>query len=201
MGDDEDEEMEVERFGDGRDDDSSDDETGRRNRRGDEGDEMDDEEFGDFAMPEVADAAIRGTSSSSSGGMVSGIDPAREVILVKPMPVHPTPVKSGFSSLWPFSGLRKEEGEVNASSNANAAGGTAATAESGASGGAAYAITEEPVEVGREEEQEPVVIGEDGKKIDRAVEAKRRTSIEDPDEDEEVVGGEEIVVQRGAGGR
>jgi hypothetical protein len=40
-----------------------------------------------------------------------------------------------------------------------------------------------------EGQEEPDVRGEDGNKIDRAVEAKSRTSIEDPDDDGEVLVG------------
>jgi SIT4-associating protein SAP185/190 len=125
--------------------------------------------------------------------MVSGIDPAREAILVKPMAVHPTPLKSSvspFSSLWPFSsqgfGSRDKKEETE----------TAAPAEGGASAEMGIGgITEEPVELSAEEE---AMISEDGKKINRAVEAKRRTSIEDPDEDEVDVG-EEIIVRKASG--
>ncbi|KAL2187814.1 hypothetical protein L209DRAFT_753952 [Thermothelomyces heterothallicus CBS 203.75] len=183
--------MEIERFGDGRDDDSSDEESGRRLA---DDDYIEDEEFGDFAMPEVEE---RTTSST-----VSGIDPFRKSILHKPTAVHPTAstIKSSgispFSSLWPFS-REKKEGEEAATvttksqeSNASAPAGSA----QGNGGG----ITEEPVELAEEEEEKEAVIGEDGKKIDRAVEATRRTSIEDPDEDEVDVG-EEMIVHRGAG--
>lgn len=42
------------------------------------------------------------------------------------------------------------------------------------------------------------MLSEDGTKIDRAVQAKRRTSIEDPDDsDDDVEAGEEIIVGRG----
>ncbi|VBB81106.1 Putative protein of unknown function [Podospora comata] len=171
------ENQEKERFGDGRDDtDDSDDAVHE--------DDMDDEEFGDFAMPEV----------QSSGAMPSGIDPAREKILVKPMALHPSAAKSSFGSLWPFGGQgfgankekekeqeKKTEGEQGASTSSSSS--------------PTNAITEEPVELGKEEDEG--VIGEDGQKINRAVEAKRRTSIEDPDDDD--VGGEEIIVHKGPG--
>lgn len=171
------ENQEKERFGDGRDDtDDSDDAVHE--------DDIDDEEFGDFAMPEV----------QSSGAIVSGIDPAREKILVKPMALHPSAAKSSFGSLWPFGGQgfgankekekeqeKKTEGEQGASTSSSSS--------------PANAITEEPVELGKEEDEG--VIGEDGQKINRAVEAKRRTSIEDPDDDD--VGGEEIIVHKGQG--
>ncbi|KAK3988852.1 hypothetical protein QBC44DRAFT_205771, partial [Cladorrhinum sp. PSN332] len=169
-----DETQELERFGDGRDD------TDDSDNPVDE-DDIEDEEFGDFAMPEV-------------GGTISGIDPAREKILVKPLPVHPTPVKSSFGSLWPFStqgfGVSKDKKEETLAETSS----TSAAASSGAAdvSSTTISITEEPVELTKEEDDG--VIGEDGKKINRAVEAKRRTSIEDPDED-----GEEILVHRGAG--
>ncbi|KAH6616087.1 SIT4 phosphatase-associated protein-domain-containing protein [Chaetomium sp. MPI-SDFR-AT-0129] len=168
---------EIERFGDGRDDDSSDDEGGRR-LTGEE-DDIEDEEFGDFAMPEVEERVT-----------VSGIDPARESILVKPMALHPTAsnIKTGgispFSSLWPFS--REKKDDESSSAAAQGDGSNASTPTGPAP------ISEEPVELTKEEE---AMISEDGKKIDRAVEAKRRTSIEDPDEDEVDVG-EEIIVHR-----
>ncbi|KAH6845605.1 SIT4 phosphatase-associated protein-domain-containing protein [Chaetomium sp. MPI-CAGE-AT-0009] len=173
---------EMERFGDGRDDDSSDEEGGRRLA---EVDDVEDEEFGDFAMPEVEDRVA-----------ASGIDPARESILVKPMALHPTTTTlksstiSPFSSLWPFS-REKKEGELAS----QAGGSNTSTPTAGDTG--AEGITEEPVELTREEE---AMISEDGKKIDRAVEATARTSIEDPDDDEVDVG-EEIIVRRAAGVR
>ena len=174
--------VEVERFGDGRDDDSSDEEGGSRRINLDEEEDGEDEEFGDFAMPEVEE---RGHTAAG----VSGIDPARESVLVKPTALHPSVLKSSaispFSSLWPFSTREKSGGEAGAEGSAGAA------SSSGH-------ITEEPVELTREEEE--AMISEDGKRIDRAVEATRRTSIEDPDEDEVDVG-EEVVVRRGAGGR
>jgi SIT4-associating protein SAP185/190 len=54
-------------------------------------------------------------------------------------------------------------------------------------------ITEEPLELGRGETAGENVLDEDGKKVERAVEAKRRTSIEDPDDDDEG----EVIVGRG----
>ncbi|KAK0669888.1 SIT4 phosphatase-associated protein-domain-containing protein [Cercophora samala] len=166
--------QEKERFGDGRDD--SDDSDDRVNEE-----DMDDEEFGDFAMPEV----------QSSGAMVSGIDPAREKILVKPMALHPSAAKSSFGSLWPFGGQgfganKDKEKEQEKKTEVD---------QGASSSSSANAITEEPVELGKEEDEG--VIGEDGQKINRAVEAKRRTSIEEPDDDD--VGGEEIIVHKGPG--
>ncbi|KAL2021854.1 hypothetical protein VTK56DRAFT_6449 [Thermocarpiscus australiensis] len=181
-----DEGQEVERFGDGRDD--SDDSDGP-------GDEIEDEEFGDFAMPEL-EGKTGADASATAEGMASGIDPAREKVLLKPLAVHPAPLKSSvspFSSLWPFSsqgfGSREKREE------ADKAGETRLAEEVGSGDVAGGGITEEPVELSREEGD---MIGEDGKRIDRAVEAKRRTSIEDPDEDELDVG-EEIIVHRAPG--
>lgn len=168
----------TEKFGDGRDDSDSDD-------AGDVGEDIEDEEFGDFAMPEVE------KGGSGPGGMVSGIDPAREKILVKPLPVHPSSIKTAsgaFGSLWPFStqpfGAKKDEAT---SPSGEKAGGT----ENGG-------VSEKSVGEGAGKFEEDV-IGEDGQKIDRAVEAKSRTSIEDPDEDEVVVSKEAIVGQPSTG--
>lgn len=179
----------VERFGDGRDDSEESDE-----EREVDDDDVDDEEFGDFAMPE----ADGGRGSRSDAGIVTGIDPAREKVLLKPLPVHPAANKSGgspFGSLWPFStqafgtGTKDkekaddEEGEVVANTEgANAADGEKADT--------APVISAEPLPL----DADDAVVGEDGKKIDRAVEAKRRTSIEDPDEDDVV---QESMVGRG----
>ncbi|KAK4101222.1 SAPS-domain-containing protein [Parathielavia hyrcaniae] len=184
---------EVERFGDGRDDDSSDDEGGRRLAGEDDEDIVEDEEFGDFAMPEVEDRVGGG------GGGVSGIDPARHSVLHKPMPVHPmstTGLKgttiSPFSGLWPFSRDNRKEDDVSSSAQGDGSNSSTPTGPSSGTG-----FTEEPVELTHEEE---AMLSEDGKRIDRAVEAKRRTSIEDPDEDEVDVG-EEIIVHRAPGVR
>ncbi|KAL2161753.1 hypothetical protein VTH06DRAFT_7535 [Thermothelomyces fergusii] len=179
-------EMEIERFGDGRDDDSSDEESGRR--LGDD-DYIEDEEFGDFAMPEVEERAARST--------VSGIDPSRESIIHKPTAIYPTAltIKSSgigpFSSLWPFS-REKKEGEEAATAKREE---WDANAAAGSTRGSGAGSTDEPAGLAKEEK---AVVGEDGKRIDRAVQATRRTSIEDPDE-EEVDVGEEIMVHRGPG--
>ncbi len=175
----------MERFGDGRD--SSDESNGP----GDEEDEVDedieDEEFGDFAMPEVEGNRDDGRSDEP----VTGIDPAREKILLKPLPVHPTTSKTGvspFGSLWPFSsqgfGGKEKKDEKEASGSERPA---AAHAADGSN--EEKAVSEDPVEI----EDPEAVVGEDGHKIDRAMEAKRRTSIEDPDEDDVDIG-EEIIV-------
>jgi SIT4-associating protein SAP185/190 len=183
----------TERFGDGRDDDSEDSE-------GDADEVMDDEEFGDFAMPEVSAAPGEGASAPPAGSGraegatdtssgVTGIDPAREKVLVKPLPLHPAANKtsaSPFGSLWPFStqgfSMGGKEKEKDAPSSSKELTSTKNEPE----------ITEEPLEL----EAGEGVLSEDGKKIDRAVEAKRRTSIEDPDDDDVDVG-EEIIVGRG----
>jgi SIT4-associating protein SAP185/190 len=104
------------------------------------------------------------------------------------MPLHPASNKSNtspFGSLWPFSGQgfgisgkdkETEDGQSQSSGD-----------------NAADEITEEPLEL----EASEGMLSEDGKKIDRAVQAKRRTSIEDPDDDDDVEAGEEIFVGRG----
>jgi SIT4-associating protein SAP185/190 len=177
----------TEKFGDGRDDSDS---------EGDGDEIMDDEEFGDFAMPEVGgsagDISPNQTSGSGSAGErtnvgsgATDIDPTREKVLVKPLPLHPAANKtsaSPFGSLWPFStqgfGMSGKEKETSSSKEAPASN--------------EPEITEEPLEL----EAGEGVLDEDGKRIDRAIEAKRRTSIEDPDEDDVDVG-EEIIVGRG----
>jgi SIT4-associating protein SAP185/190 len=181
----------LERFGDGRDDSDESDE-----EREVDDDDVDDEEFGDFAMPE-ADA---GRGARHDAGTITGIDPAREKVLLKPLPVHPASNKSGgspFGSLWPFSTQafgagskdkgREEEDEEEEVAGANDDGKRAVGEEPDV----VPEISAEPLELGPDE----TVVGEDGKKIDRAVEAKRRTSIEDPDEDD--IGLKEVVVGRG----
>lgn len=196
-----------EKFGDGRDDDSDSD-----NAAGEDADDvMDDEEFGDFAMPEV-DAAGRqqggapqgetaffpqskkkphaepnskdseNTSATTSG--VTGIDPAREKVLVKPLPLHPSsssnkPSASPFGSLWPFSA----QGFSMAGKDKEKDGKQSDTPSSS---------TDEPVEL----EASEGMLSEDGKKIDRTVEARRRTSIEDPDDDDDDDAAE-IIIGRG----
>ncbi|KAK0713255.1 hypothetical protein B0T26DRAFT_607988, partial [Lasiosphaeria miniovina] len=191
---------ETERFGDGRDD--SDESDGPGDEEDEVDDEIEDEEFGDFAMPEVVEGghvpAVPTPPTSGSSDLVSGIDPARERILVKPLPVHPNSLKSSvspFGSLWPFSsqgfGLKDKKDETEAVSGDSAKDGVLA-APTANDAAAVDKITEEPVELGADEG----VVDEDGKKIDRAIEAKRRTSIEDPDDDDDdqVDVGEEIIV-------
>ncbi|KAK3348852.1 hypothetical protein B0T25DRAFT_230598 [Lasiosphaeria hispida] len=176
----------TERFGDGRDD--SDDSDGPGDEEDDVEEDIEDEEFGDFAMPEVGK-----DGNATSGGLITGIDPAREKILLKPLPVHPSSIKSSvspFSSLWPFStqsfGSKekdaKEDNQVSAADKV-------LDLEKTTSG---EKTAEVPIKL---DDIEDVVVGEDGKKIDRAIEAKRRTSIEDPDDDEVDVG-EEIIAGR-----
>ncbi|KAL2118763.1 hypothetical protein VTJ04DRAFT_5722 [Mycothermus thermophilus] len=194
LGRDDTDEVEVERFGDGRDDDSSDEEGGRR--LGDV-DDIEDEEFGDFAMPEVEERVSTVTSSA--------VDPGRETILIKPMPLHPSSSAlkgasiSPFSSLWPFSREKKDEEPTASSGEGSSSTGSQPTTglSTGTAGSAAHAvvITEEPVELTHEEE---AMLSEDGKLINRAVEAKRRTSIDDPDAEDV---GEEIIVHRATGAR
>ncbi|KAK0724344.1 hypothetical protein B0H67DRAFT_598018 [Lasiosphaeris hirsuta] len=167
----------TERFGDGRDD--SDDSDGPGDEEDDVEEDIEDEEFGDFAMPEVGSK----DGNATSGGLVTGIDPAREKILLKPLPVHPSSIKSSvspFSSLWPFStqSFGSKEKDVKEDNHVSAAD-KALDLEKTIPGEEKTA--EMPI---KPDDVEEVVVGEDGKKIDRAIEAKRRTSIEDPDDDE-----------------
>lgn len=190
-------EKETERFGDGRDD-----ETDSDDPAADEEEDIEDEEFGDFAMPETAQA--------STGRMVSGIDPAREKLLLKPLPVHPSPggaaklggATSPFGSLWPFSSATTAK-----DTNATPISSEQPSEKTEPTGAASeqVPITEEPIDLAdirADDEGVAVIVGEDGQKINRAVEATRRTSIEDPDDDEDVVdkvGGDEIIVGRPSG--
>lgn len=185
-----------ETFGDGRDSDSDHEDEARGAGN------SSDEEFGDFAMPESS-----GTSNEAGG---SSIDAEREKVLVKPLPVHPSGgggTKGGnFLGLWPFA---KKDKDTNSSSakeevqTEKKEGGNEGTAA------AAAAETEKPIEaqaagdpVKDEGEKEPaaeegenkadggerpVVLSEDGEKVQPTVEAKRRTSIEEPDDGDEVV--------------
>jgi hypothetical protein len=124
----------------------------------DEDEEEEDEEFGDFAMPEVESAP---TASRN------------EKVLLKPLPVHPPSAgttggpggKSALSNLWAFT-----------------------------SQGFGTGAKDEPSrDKERERERNTTGARDEGQEkggeesVARAVEAKRRTSIEDPDEDEEVV--------------
>ncbi|KAM7184260.1 hypothetical protein V8F33_013074 [Rhypophila sp. PSN 637] len=183
-------EKEPERFGDGRDDDTDSEDDAVD-------DDIEDEEFGDFAMPEA--------NQGSSTGMVTGIDPSRERLLLKPLPVHPSPGGAGklssaaspFTSLWPFSTTVKDTTAAPPSHTEQ----QPTSSEKSSPGGDATestAISDEPVDLADmradDDEGAAVVVGEDGQKINRAVEATRRTSIEDPDD-----GGEEIVVGRPSG--
>ncbi|OIW25609.1 hypothetical protein CONLIGDRAFT_501143 [Coniochaeta ligniaria NRRL 30616] len=171
-----------ERFGDGRDDDSDDSE-------GEGEDVGDDEEFGDFAMPEVAAAdGAAGAGAGAEGKAEGGVEREKEVL--KPLPLHPAPGRSSaspFGSLWPFSsqgfggitgGAKEKEKERDEGVKGKEAG--------------EPEITEEPLELGGEAGEGEGVLDEDGKKVERAVEATRRTSIEDPDDEE----AEEVVVGR-----
>lgn len=183
-----------ETFGDGRDSTDSEDEA---EGQGGDGGNSSDEEFGDFAMPESSETA------TEAGGATSGFDAEREKVLVKPMPVHPPGGggnKGNFLGLWPFAKKDKDNSPTK-----EAAGADEKTAD-------AAATSEKPVEAqaadeAAQEEKEkdagankddvkedektkaepPVVLSEDGEKVQPAVEAKRRTSIEEPDEGDEVV--------------
>ena len=149
-----------ERFGDGRDDSDED---------GGSGTNSEDEEFGDFAMPE-GEGSKEKSGEGESRGDRSSLDEDRDQVLLKPLPVHPPPgsgKSTAFSSLWPF-------GNQVFSSKDKDRGDDKSEGEKGS------------VEKGDEAEtvDDPNIVSEDGKKVERAVEARRRTSIEDPDDDE-----------------
>jgi hypothetical protein len=86
----------------------------------------------------------------------------KESVIVKPLPVHPpsqNQKSSAFTSLWPFGSKEKDKDKQKSKEGSES--------EQG----------EEP----------PDVRGEDGEKIRSTHEAARRTSIEDPDDEEVVV--------------
>jgi hypothetical protein len=91
----------------------------------------------------------------------------KDNVIVKPLPVHPpqNQKSSGFTSLWPFSGQpfgsKEKEKERDKSPK-----------------------TDEPRS---ERSGTDEITGENGEKIRSTHEAARRTSIEDPDEEEVVV--------------
>lgn len=155
-----------EKFGDGRDSSDSEDEEPQPTGDGNSSDE----EFGDFAMPE-------NSASTSAGG--SGFDAEREKILVKPLPVHPPGGggNKGLMGLWPFT-KKDKEGDKEGEAGAQAESEKAAEQGEGATEG-------EEKRQGAEEA--PVVLSEDGEKVQGTVEATRRTSIEEADEGDEVV--------------
>ncbi|CAN8104410.1 unnamed protein product [Discula destructiva] len=194
------EELGNEKFGDGRD--SSDDEDAGAgagvgagaNSSGEE------EEFGDFAVPEAGDAAGSGPD---------------ERVLVKPLPVHPLGSSGGGATgggnkglmgMWPFTKKDKEKAEGESSSPEpssevveDAAAADDAEKAPVAAAGEDDEILSSTQEKGTADDGEapdattetlPVVLSEDGEKVQPTVEAKRRTSIEEPDEGEE----DEVVV-------
>ncbi|KAH6695732.1 SIT4 phosphatase-associated protein-domain-containing protein [Plectosphaerella plurivora] len=141
----------------------------------DNGDE-DDEEFGDFAMPEAEPAP--------------GTDP-NDRVLLKPLAVHPGGAgqgKTGFSGLWPFGAKDAQDNSTAGSPDAPKPLDVITLDEKDSS-----ATNEPAVEAAAKDEAATLPAAPDAptkeepEKIQAAVEAKRRTSIEDPDEDEVVV--------------
>lgn len=187
-----------ETFGDGRD--SSDSEGEVEAQAGDGGNSSD-EEFGDFAMPETSG------STAEAGGAASGFDAEREKVLVKPMPVHPPGGgggggnKGNFLGLWPFakkdkdSSPTKDEAGAEKEKTADAAAASEKPVEAQAADEAAKEDQEKGAagekdgvtEDEKAKDEPPVVLSEDGEKVQPTTEAKRRTSIEEPDEGDEVV--------------
>lgn len=143
----------------------------------DNGDE-DDEEFGDFAMPEAEPAP--------------GTDP-NDRVLLKPLALHPGGAgqgKIGFSGLWPFGAKDAQDNNTGASADAPKSLDVITLDEKEPS------ATNEPEAAETTAKDETTTLPaapdapvkeEEPEKIQAAVEAKRRTSIEDPDEDEVVV--------------
>ncbi|KAI7783542.1 hypothetical protein LA080_011671 [Diaporthe eres] len=184
-----------ETFGDGRDSTDSEDEA---EGQGGDGGNSSDEEFGDFAMPESS-----GTAAEAGGG-TSGFDAEREKVLVKPMPVHPPGGggnKGNFLGLWPFakkdkdSSPTKEEAGAEKEKTADAAATSEKPVEVQAADEAAQEEKEKEAAADKDgvkedektKDEPPVVLSEDGEKVQPTIEAKRRTSIEEPDEGDEVV--------------
>ncbi|KKY31850.1 hypothetical protein UCDDA912_g08139 [Diaporthe ampelina] len=185
-----------ETFGDGRDSTDSEDEADGQGGDGGEGGNSSDEEFGDFAMPESS-----GTAGEAVGA-TSGFDAEREKVLVKPMPVHPPGGggnKGNFLGLWPFakkdkdSSPTKEDAGAEKEKTAEAEATPEKPIEAQAADEAAKEEKDATADKDGEKEDDkaqaepPVVLSEDGEKVQPAVEAKRRTSIEEPDEGDEVV--------------
>lgn len=84
----------------------------------------------------------------------------KEGVIVKPLPVHPPSQNqktSAFTSLWPFGSKEKDKQKIKEG------------------------------ETPEKAEEAGEITGEDGEKIKSTHEATRRTSIEDPDDEEVVV--------------
>lgn len=119
-----------------------------------------DEEFGEFAMPE-GEGEAKGAGGRSGSGEGQGAGEGSPLKVVKPLAVHPVAGKSGFGSLWPFNtqhfGARETRGEEGEKSDKGK------EEEKGAEGS-------------KQEEK-------DGEGISRTVEAKKRTSLDDGDDE------------------
>ncbi|ROT38302.1 SAPS-domain-containing protein [Sodiomyces alkalinus F11] len=172
----------TDRFGGGGDSDSDQDDA-----------EDEDDEFGDFTMPEAEPAP--------------GTDPT-EKVLFRPLAVHPPAAGSSsgypktFTGLWPF-GPKEEKTEAQVKDEDEDKGkgkgrdnGKGKETEGG-NGGEEEEEEEEKKKRAEEEDKSsssvsapaasPGAEEEGDEKVQAAVEAKRRTSIEDPEEDEIVV--------------
>lgn len=164
--------LSSEKFGDGRDSSDSEDE----GAAGGGGGNSSDEEFGDFAMPD---------NSTTAGGSGSGIDADREKVLLKPLPVHPPGGgnNKGLMGLWPFTKKGKEGGDKEGEEGEEGVEGDTEKAAGGIDKESGAGERKKD----KESEDGPVVLSEDGEKVQATVEATRRTSIEEPDEGDEVV--------------
>ncbi|KAI5920856.1 SAPS-domain-containing protein [Camillea tinctor] len=97
-------------------------------------------------------------------------DSKNNSVIVKPLPVHPPSQhqkSSAFTSLWPFGSKDKDKDKEKEKEKQRGKEGDEAAAD----------VPDMPGEI----------TGDDGKKIKSTHEAARRTSIEDPDEEEVVV--------------
>lgn len=123
-----------------------------------------DQEDRDDDDEEFGDFAMPEVSEKQSG------EPAN--VIVKPLPVHPptSGSKGGFTSLWPFGSKDKDKQQ-----------------DKGKDKDTKSSADVDPEKVVHVED----LVDDDGKKIAAAHEAKARTSIEDPDEEE----GDQVVVK------
>ncbi len=154
----------------------------------------DDEEFGDFAMPESSNDGSGETSlSTAPGNSGSGVqfdsENYQETVLFKPLALHPpapsAPVLSsssiGGGSLWRlgFLGSASTTGVANSTPT-----GVSDSNDDAKEKGDALPT---PVMPTPDADDALEVLDEDGQRVVRVTEAKRRTSLEDADEDEVVV--------------
>ncbi|PSR99259.1 hypothetical protein BD289DRAFT_479634 [Coniella lustricola] len=188
---------EHEKFGDGRDS-SSDEEMNDADVGGGDGgrdggnSSEEDEEFGDFALPEGQGDDGSGNTEDENSNM-----------LVKPLPLHPSggataavsgsgtaSGNKGLMGLWPFTKKDKDASTGNTSvspTEVEKVGGSGETGEAGEESAEKADATAAAAAATADDKTSHVVLSEDGEKVQGTVEAKRRTSIEEPDEGEDEV--------------